>query len=183
MAADTNRITFADNTGTNRTFPYTAAGAIGFNTNLVADGASGIYRLFFKNLNAKAFGTSTAAIVKKADNSTDIGGTISGATVSFDFDYDGNTQALWTATTTYAIGNEYRNGTTWYRVTTGYTSGGTFGATDTTNSIVIAGPTVILVAIGLTNSQYVQSEGTIARSISNALSATASLERNYSNPT
>ncbi len=181
-ATDTNRITFADNTGTNRTFPFTAAGSLGFNSNLVTDGVNGIYRLFYKQLNAKAFGTSTATIVKKADNTTDIAGTISGASISFDFDYDGNTQAAWTATTVYAIGDEYRNGTTWYRVTTGYTSGGTFGATDTTNSTTIPGPTVVLVAIGLTNSQYVSAEGTIGRSIANSLSAVAALERNYANP-
>ena len=60
-------------------------------------------------------------------------------------------------------------------------SGGTFGATDLANSTVIAGPSVKLVAIGLTNSQYVLSDGIIARSISNTLSAVASLERNYAN--
>ncbi len=181
-SSDTNRITFADNTGTNRTFPYTAAGTLAFNSNLVADGANGIYRLFFNKLYNAAFGTANAVIVLKADNSTAISGTISGASISFDFDYDGNTQAAWAASRTYVINDEYRNSTTWYRVTTGYTSGGTFGATDTTNTTVIAGPSVKLVAIGLSNSQYVLSDGTIARSIANSLSATASLERNYSNP-
>lgn len=181
-ASDTNRITFADNTGTNRTFPYTAAGTLAFNTNLVADGVNGIYRLFFDKLYNASFGTANAVIVQKADNATAISGTISGATITFDFDYDGNTQAAWAATRTYAIGDEYRNSTTWYRVTTGYTSGGTFGATDTTNTTTIPGPSVKLVAIGLTNSQYVLAAGTIARSISNALSAVAALERNYANP-
>lgn len=181
-SADTNRITFADNTGTNRTFPYTAAGTLAFNSNLVADGASGIYRLFFTKLYNAAFGTANATIVQKADNATSISGTISGATVTFDFDYDGNVQAAWAATRTYAINDEYRNGTTWYRVNTGYTSGGTFGATDTTNSSVISGPSVTLVAIGLVNSQYVLSTGLIGRSIANSLSAVSALERNYSNP-
>lgn len=181
-STDTNRITFADDTGTARTFPYTAAGSLSFNANLVTDGVNGIYRLFYKQLNAKAFGTANATIVKKADNSTDILGTITGSTVSFDFDYDGNTQASWVAATVYIVGDEYRNSTTWYRVTTGYTAGGTFGATDTTNTTVIAGPTVTLVAIGLTNSQYVSAEGTVGRSITNSLSAVASLERNYTNP-
>ncbi|MGZ8924259.1 MAG: hypothetical protein ACXW2E_00115 [Nitrososphaeraceae archaeon] len=183
-SADTNRIVFADNTGTNRTFPYTAAGTLQFNTYLVTDGAgsNAIYRLFFKQLNDAAFGTATATIVKKADNTTDISGIISGSAISFDFDYDGNTQAEWQPTTVYIQNDEYRNGTTWYRVTTGYTSGGTFGATDTTNNTVISGPSVILVAVGLTNAQYVQSDGVIARSISNSLSAVSALERNYSNP-
>lgn len=181
-ATDTNRITFADNTGTNRTFPFTAAGSLSFNSNLVADGINGVYRLFYKQLSARAFGTSTAVIVKKADNTTDISGTISGASISYDFDYDGNTQAAWVASTVYVIGDEYRTGTQWYRVTTGYTAGGTFGTTDTTNTTTIAGPTVVLVAIGLTNSQYVSAEGTIGRSIANSLGAVAALERNYSNP-
>jgi hypothetical protein len=179
---DTNRITFADNTGTNRTFPYTAAGSLSFNSTLVADGVNGIYRLFYKQLNAKAFGTANAVIVKKADNSTDISGTISGASISYDFDYDGNTQAAWTPSTTYAINDEFRNGTTWYRVTSGYTSAGTFGSADTTNTVTTSGPTVVLVAIGLTNSQYVSIEGTIGRSITNSLGAVAALERNYANP-
>jgi len=181
-ASDTNRIVFVDDTGTNRTFPYTAAGALSFNTNLVSDGVNAIYRLFYKQLRTKAFGSADAVLVKKADNSTDVSGTISGASVTFDFDYDGNTQAAWEASQPYVTGDEYRNGTTWYRVTTGYTSGGTFGATDTTNSSVISGPSVVLVAIGLSTAQYVSAEGVIARSISNSITATSSLERNYSNP-
>lgn len=34
---DTNRLTFTDNTGTTRTFPFVAAGSINFNANLVND--------------------------------------------------------------------------------------------------------------------------------------------------
>jgi hypothetical protein len=180
---DKNRIVFADDTGTDRTFPFTAAGTLGFNDNLTSDGADAVYSLFYKQLNAAAFGTAAATIVKKADNSTDISGTIGGSSsISYDFDYDGNTQAEWQATTSYVTGDEYREGTTWYRVTGDYTSGAAFGSTDTTNSTVISGPSVILVAIGLDNSQYVKAEGTIARSISNSLSAVAALERNYANP-
>ena len=40
----------------------------------------------------------------------------------------------WTAATTYPAGHLHKNGTTWYIVNTTYTSGATFGATDTTNS-------------------------------------------------
>jgi hypothetical protein len=184
-STDTNRLVFADDTGTNRTYPYTAAGTLAFNTNLQTDGANAIYRLFYKQINpgtSSAFGTANAVLVNKADNSTPVSGTIPGATVGFDYDYDGNTQCAWAASRTYAIGDFYRNGTTWYKVNTGYTSGGTFGATDTTNSSVVPGPDVVLVAIGLSNAQHVQAEGTIARSISNAISAVSSLERNFSNP-
>jgi hypothetical protein len=184
-STDTNRLVFADDTNTNRTFPYTAAGTLSFNTNLQTDGANAVYRLFYKQINpstSSAFGTANAVLVNKADNTTPVSGTVTGASVGFDFDYDGNTQCAWAASRTYAIGDFYRNGTTWYKVNTGYTSGGTFGATDTTNSSVVSGPDVILVAIGLSNSQHVLSEGVIARSISNSISAVASLERSYSNP-
>ncbi|MFA7399684.1 MAG: PilC/PilY family type IV pilus protein [Sideroxydans sp.] len=51
----------------------------------------------------------------------------------------GTCLANWAASTPYVAGNEYRNGTTWYHVNTAYTSGLTFGATDTTNSSVVTG--------------------------------------------
>jgi hypothetical protein len=44
---DTNRITFTDNTGTERTFPFVAAGSIEFNANLVNDSA-GEYWMFYQ---------------------------------------------------------------------------------------------------------------------------------------
>lgn len=182
-SADTNRIVFADNTGTNRTYPYTAAGSVSFNPYLVSDGVNSKYAVFFTQLQGgKKFGSSLAVIVKKADNSTDVTGSVPGTTISFDFDYDGNTQAAWANATTYVQNDEYRNGTTWYRVNTGYTSGGTFGATDTTNTSVIGGPSVTVVAIGLGTAQYVTATGTIARSISNSFSLVSALERNYQNP-
>ncbi|MEI7842362.1 MAG: PilC/PilY family type IV pilus protein [Gallionellaceae bacterium] len=40
----------------------------------------------------------------------------------------------WTANTAHAAGSIYKNGTTWYIVNTAYTSGATFGATDTSNT-------------------------------------------------
>ena len=182
-SSDTNRIVFADSTGTNRTFPYTAAGSIAFNQYLVSDGVNSKYAVFFSQLQGgKKFGSNTAVIVKKADNSTDITGSVPGVTVNFDFDYDGNTQAAWAATTTYVAGDQFRYGTTWYQVNTGYTSGGSFGATDTSNSSPIGGPSVTVVAIGLNSAQYVSASGTIGRSISNSFSLVSALERNYSNP-
>lgn len=42
--------------------------------------------------------------------------------------------------------------------------------------------TITVVALGLATGQYVRATGTIARSTSNSVSLTASLERNYSNP-
>lgn len=44
---DTNRLTFTDNGGTERTFPFVAAGTINFNTNLVNDSGAE-YWMFFE---------------------------------------------------------------------------------------------------------------------------------------
>lgn len=83
-ATDTNRLEFYDTTGTKRTFPYTAAGTINFNDNLVADTAA-IYKMFYTT----GFGTASAEIVQNAAGS-DISGSISGSSsVSFTYDYDG----------------------------------------------------------------------------------------------
>lgn len=197
-SSDKNRIYYATNTpGETVIFPYTAAGKLTFNTNLSTDnsGTDAVYRLFYKKVystdggaGVKEFGTTNALLVKKADNTTTISGTLTGGLteVSFDYDYDNNTQTEWQASTLYPVGTEYRNKvgaiTTWYRVTTQYTSGGSFGGTDTSNTTVITGPTVTLVAIGLNKAQYVSQDGTILKSISNSVGAVAALERNYDNP-
>ena len=47
-AADTNRISFEDNTGSTRTFPFVATLTLNFNTNLQNDTAA-IFRVFFTN--------------------------------------------------------------------------------------------------------------------------------------
>lgn len=248
---DVNNIVFADNTGTNRTYPYTAAGLIQPNAYLVTDGAgsNAIYRAFFKQLAAGVkYGSSLAVLVKKADNVTEMAGVVSGSSIAFDFDYDGNTQAIWAATTNYLTNDEFRYGTSWYKVNnqvttgdthtnttvdaiastaamyvgqpisgsgiptgativsidsgvaitisaaatssltgtsltfSGYKSAGTFGATDTANTTVSTGPTIIITALGLSTAQAVTTEGSIARSTSNTYSLVAALERNYANP-
>lgn len=91
---DTNRLIFVDSTGTERIFPFVASGTINLNSNLVND-SSAIYRMFFTS----GFGTSGAILVD--DNSgTDISGTVSGqSSITFDFDYDANTQGGRTAGT------------------------------------------------------------------------------------
>lgn len=98
LTADTNRISFTDNTGTARTFPFVAVATINFNANLQND-ADAIYRVFFTDANGNDFGDTDAIIVD--DNSgTDVAGTVSAqASVTFDFDYDGNTQGGRTAGT------------------------------------------------------------------------------------
>lgn len=95
---DTNRISFVDNDGDSRSFPFVAAGSVLFNNNLQNEPVGqASFWMFFTNDDAGAnvgndYGTAGAIIVD--DNSgADIQGNIDGASsFAFDFDYDGNTQ-------------------------------------------------------------------------------------------
>lgn len=91
----TNSIVFRDNTNTERTYPFVAAGTITFGANAKND-TNYIYRMFLTASTSPSgndYGTTGAIIVKKADNATDIAGTVSGAnSVSWDFAFDSNTQ-------------------------------------------------------------------------------------------
>lgn len=94
QTADTNRLSFTDNTGTERTFPFVAVTTISFNANLVND-SSAIYRVFFSD----DYGTSSAILVDD-NGGTDVAGNISGSSsIQFDFDYDNNVQGGRTAGT------------------------------------------------------------------------------------
>lgn len=98
QTADTNRISFIDNTGTSRTFPFVAVTTISFNSNLQND-ASAIYRVFFTDAGGNQYGTTSAILVD--DNAgADVSGNISGSSsIQFDFDYDNNVQGGRTAGT------------------------------------------------------------------------------------
>jgi hypothetical protein len=100
--ADSNRIEFYDDSNTLRTNPYTAAGTMTFNAPLQGAGSS--YRLIFTTLPGAGndFGESGAVTVNDASG-TPITGTISGASISFTFDYDGNVQGGRTAGTDAAV--------------------------------------------------------------------------------
>lgn len=88
---DTNRITFQDNTNTERTFPFVSSGTINFNANLQNDSSSRFW-MFFTTNPAGDFGTSTAVLVDD-NGGSDIAGLISGNTsIAFDFDYESNNQ-------------------------------------------------------------------------------------------
>ena len=94
-ANDTNNATFQDHSGTNRNFPFTAAGNLSFNPNLVDD-ANAKYWLFFTNDDTgdnlgRDYGTEYAIIVDDSTG-TDITGNATTATVSFTYAYDTNTQ-------------------------------------------------------------------------------------------
>ena len=61
---DTNRLTFFDNTGTARTFPFVAAGTIQFNANLVNDTGPAEYFMFYEyteRFTNTGFGLSAAS--------------------------------------------------------------------------------------------------------------------------
>lgn len=98
QAADTNRISFTDNTGVARTFPFVAVTTINFNGNLQND-TDAIYRVFFTDANGNTYGSSSAILVDD-NGGVDVSGTVSAqASIQFDFDYDGNTQGGRTAGT------------------------------------------------------------------------------------
>jgi hypothetical protein len=95
QAADLNRIVFLDQNGDSRQYPYASAGTLNFSANLV-EGGTGYYRMYFTNDDAgdnagNDYGTSGAITVDDA-TSADIAGTISGASIAFTYDYDGNVQ-------------------------------------------------------------------------------------------
>jgi hypothetical protein len=97
-AADTNRITFTDQNGVARNFPFVASLTLNFGANLVAD-ASAVYRIFYKTLPGAGndFGEAGAVIVNDASG-TPMSSAISGSSsVTLTFDYDGNVQSGRTA--------------------------------------------------------------------------------------
>lgn len=91
IAADLNDIVFIDDNGTEHIFPYASAGTMSFNAPLTS-GGTGYYTMYYETTpGGDDFGEGTAVVVKDKDG-VDISGTISGASISFSFDYSGNTQ-------------------------------------------------------------------------------------------
>ena len=95
IAADLNRVVFLDENDVERTYPYASAGTISFSANLVT-GSAGYYRMYFLNDDEGAnagddYGTADAITVNDKDGNP-IEGTISGSSISFTYDYDGNVQ-------------------------------------------------------------------------------------------
>lgn len=90
LSADSNRVEFYDDSNTLRTNPYTAAGTMSFNSVLVGAGSS--YRLMFSAPAGAGndYGESGAITVTNA-SAVPITGTISSASIGFDFDYDNDT--------------------------------------------------------------------------------------------
>jgi hypothetical protein len=107
--ADTNRLVFIDDTGTEREELFVSTGRITFNTNLLGD-TDAFYWMFFTSVPSGDYGTSDAYIVDDA-SSIPISGSITNNPsitagndyIDFTFDYDQNTQggrSLGTAATT-----------------------------------------------------------------------------------
>jgi len=93
-AVDTNDLAFIDNTGTSRTFPFVAAGNFSFNVNLQNDSAAEYFVYFTDGVNAGSEYGNTGAVLVDDNSGSDLTGLVSSnATISFDFDYDGNNQA------------------------------------------------------------------------------------------
>ena len=96
LAADTNTISFRDNTNTEKTFPFVAAGTLTFNDNLQSD-ADAIYKVFYTNDDTgdntgRDFGTQDAIIINSNNNQPITGSVATSSSRAFDFDYDNNIQ-------------------------------------------------------------------------------------------
>ena len=98
QTADINRLVFVDDTGTERTFPYTAVLTLQFGDNLVND-TDAVYRVFFTSVPSGDYGTANAFTVDD-DTGTDMAGSVGGATsIGHTFAYDTNVQGGRTAAT------------------------------------------------------------------------------------
>lgn len=89
--ADLNSITFYDNTAASREYPYASAGTFTFNAPLTA-GGTGYYKLYYTTTpGGDDFGEAAAVVVNDKDGNP-IQGSITGASISFSFDYSNNVQ-------------------------------------------------------------------------------------------
>ena len=97
LSADSNRVEFYDDSNTLRINNYTASGTMDFNAVLVGAGSS--YRLMFTTTpGGDDYGEASAITVNNAAG-TPITGTISAASISFDFDWNGNVQGGYAGST------------------------------------------------------------------------------------
>lgn len=101
-ASDANTVTFYDNTATSRLYPYAAAGTLTCNAALTS-GGTGFYRMYFTDLSGSADYGLTGAITVNDKDGNPIQGTITGSSISFTFDYDGNVQGGRTAGSDAAV--------------------------------------------------------------------------------
>lgn len=159
--SDINNATFQDHSETSRNFPFTASGSLVFNANLTGDTDSK-YWLFFANDDTgdnlgRDYGTQGAIIVEDAESTPrPIFGNIVGSG-----NHTGNAVAPVDGNISIPFTYDYD-----VNVQRGVASAETDAP-------------VTLVAIGLTNAQFVVAQGTITRATGITISAVAALERNY----
>jgi len=93
QSADTNRITFTDNLGVARTYPFVAVLTLNFGANLVSD-ASAKYWVYFTTLPGAGndFNEAGAIIVDDNDGNPMTGDISGQAAVQLSFNYDANVQ-------------------------------------------------------------------------------------------
>jgi hypothetical protein len=103
LPADLNRVVFLDQNSVQRSYPYASAGTLNFNSFLTS-GGTGYYRMYFTTLPGASNDYGESGAVTVDDNAAaDIAGTISGASIAFTFDYDGNVQGGRTGGTDAAV--------------------------------------------------------------------------------
>ena len=90
-ANDINSVEFLDQNSVVRTFPFVSAGTMTFNAPLT-DGGTGVYKMYYESLPGASndYGESGAVTVVDG-NSDPITGTISSGSITFTYDYDGDT--------------------------------------------------------------------------------------------
>lgn len=88
---DVNRLVFTDQSGVQRTEPFTATGNLNFNA-VLTSGGTGYYRMYFTDLAGSADYGLTWAITVQNAIAADIQWTISSASIPFTFAYDSNNQ-------------------------------------------------------------------------------------------
>lgn len=103
QTADINTVTFYDNTGAARQFPFSSVGTLAFNNVLSTGGLGGYYRMYFTDLTGSADYGLTGAITVNDASGNPIQGSISGSSLTFTFDYDGNVQGSRTPGTDAAV--------------------------------------------------------------------------------
>jgi hypothetical protein len=93
-AADQNSVFFVDNLGTERSYPFVATMTLSFNANLVGDGSAEYWVYYTTTPDGDDWGEATAILVEDATTPTPVEwvGSISGASVTRTYDFDGNTQ-------------------------------------------------------------------------------------------
>lgn len=93
-AADVNRVEFTDQGGTARSYDFAATLTLNFNA-FLQSGGTGYYVVYITDsiTGTDDYGTSTAIILDDNQSTpTDVTGTISGASIAANIDYDNNSQ-------------------------------------------------------------------------------------------